>query len=438
MNSPSPSAPPAEAAAPLPDGLKGQVLSEIVVRTLLEKARVTAGEGDQVTIELSDESVLMHATDFKIVQKARLRLLETMPKTVTPAVVAKAMTRAWKIVADETFRPDTLRVIYYPVLAEASAFYRCIIPSLMLNSRDKVSSRIAKMKVAREALDYDVVVVQLDHSVATRRFCQTLQSMGKKIVFEIDDAFDALEEWHPNYDHFKKSGTQDEIIAMMAAADLVTVTTPYLAERYGKYSKRIAIVPNAITLHDWPKAEPRTGSSFRVLWAGSPSHFGDLAEVSHALETFAKNHKDVRLVFFGREPVGLPDDIKSQVETHPWVEFSEFPPKLAALSADVAIAPLADVKFNYAKSNLRLLQYGATGYPIIASRVGEYARTGEDHCVLAQSAGEWLNALEEMRSNAAGRALMKARSYALAEKYDVSRVAGDIERIYLDLVEKKL
>lgn len=419
-----------ERAKPLAPSLKTTTIPEIATKLVL--GGKLAKDGDQVILTFESDQMLMHEEDFELAKRVAGRLIAMLPRKITPGVVITAMSAAHRITAEEVFSEKALRVLYYPAMAEASAWYRCVIPSLVLNANGKVHSYVTRTRIAREALDYDVVVFQLDFSPAALKFAKSLQAMGKKIVFEIDDAFDALEEWHPGYEHFKQDGTQDQIKAMMETADLVTVTTSYLKDRYAKYCRRIEVIPNCLPLHDWPKAEPNTDGTFRVLWAGSPSHFGDLAELSKILVEFAKSHKDVRLVFFGRKPVDL-EEVSEQVEFHDWVEFAEFPQKLADLKADIAIAPLSDVPFNYAKSNLRLTQYGATGYPIIASDVGQYRETGKGFVPLCGKPSEWREALEFHHAHPGFRKLMAKKAMEFAQQYDINRHAPEIEKAYLSL-----
>lgn len=49
-----------------------------------------------------------------------------------------------------------------------------------------------------------------------------------------------------------------------------------------------------------------------------------------------------------------------------------YPAKLAGLNLDLALAPLEDNLFNQCKSNLRLLEYGACGFPVVCSDVRPY------------------------------------------------------------------
>ena len=59
-------------------------------------------------------------------------------------------------------------------------------------------------------------------------------------------------------------------------------------------------------------------------------------------------------------------------EYHPGVAIKDYPAKLASLNSDLALAPVEDNQFNRCKSNLRLLEYGACGFPVICSDVECY------------------------------------------------------------------
>ncbi|HBO4144623.1 TPA: O-antigen biosynthesis protein, partial [Pseudomonas aeruginosa] len=49
-----------------------------------------------------------------------------------------------------------------------------------------------------------------------------------------------------------------------------------------------------------------------------------------------------------------------------------YPRALAALDLDLALAPVEQNLFNECKSNLRLLEYGACGFPVVCSDVRCY------------------------------------------------------------------
>lgn len=420
---------------PLAPSLKAITLPKIVAKLVLGSS-VRRIE-DQVAVTFEGEPVVMHVDDFEIAARLAERIRSKMARRVTPGTVISLVDQAQKAVSDELFRPGAVRVLYYSTMSKASAFYRCLMPMYALNMGGKAVAHASSARFGREALDYDVVVIQIDNSPSVLEFTVALQAQGKKVVYEIDDAFDCLEPWHPQYASYGQPARQEAIRAMMAQVDAVQVSTQWLADRYAKYAKRVEVVPNMVELASWPRADRlRKDGLFKVLWAGSPSHSGDLELVVPALGRFLRNHPGARLVLFGQT---IKDDRlpAGQVEIMDFCEFEEYPFRLASVDADIAIAPIADVPFNYGKSNLRILQYWATGYPVIASAVGPYESSInrlKDEGFLCRSDADWSDALEDLHSNLGYRGKMVDAGFEAAKAYDVLPHAKKIEAFYSSLV----
>lgn len=422
---------------PLPPSLKGLTLPEVVAKLVLgaQARRIE----DQVAIGFEGDQVVMHEEDFALASRVADRLRARMPRRVTPGTVITLVGQAQKAVSDELFRPGAVRVLYYSTMSKASAFYRCLMPMYALNMGGRAVAHASSARFGREALDYDVVVIQIDNSPSVLEFTVALQAQGKKVVYEIDDAFDCLEPWHPQYASYGQPARQEAIRAMMAQADAVQVSTGWLADRYRSHAKRVEVVPNMVELASWPRADRlRRDGLFKVLWAGSPSHSGDLEVVIPAMGRFLSNHKDARLVLFGQtiKDARLPAD---QVEIVDFCEFEEYPFKLASIDADVALAPLAGVAFNLGKSNLRLLQYWASGYPVVASDVGPYAAAikASENGILCADEQDWGEALEDLHGNSHLRATLADAGFESVKAYDVLPHAKKIEAFYSSLVERR-
>ncbi|MDP2752015.1 MAG: family 2 glycosyl transferase, partial [Rhodocyclaceae bacterium] len=156
----------------------------------------------------------------------------------------------------------------------------------------------------------------------------------------------------------------------LAHCQRLIVTTPPLAELYGPLVESVHIVPNRLEKALWqgitPPAPPAIKRRPRVGWAGAQQHHADLAILAPVIEALAE---EVDWIFFGMMPVGCERYVR---EFYPGVPFREYPAKLARLDLDIALAPLEINLFNEAKSNLRLLDYGALGWPVIATDILPY------------------------------------------------------------------
>lgn len=418
-------------------------LPPIIVRMALG-AQAQKVDGNDVHVSLNGEDPLaMVEEDFVLAAKIAARLRPTLAPRLDAGGIIDTVGEAHRLLSEELFRAGAVRILYFPMHAAGSLFYRCILPTVAMNAGTRAQAFVSKNRVAREAADFDVVVFQIDHSPIMLQLVKQLQAMGKKCVFEIDDAFDAMEDWHAFSDQYKRQEEINQVLEMMKTCDAVTVSTKWLGERYGKYAKRIEVIPNMMPVNDWFQAERPARAqhmlrlpSFRVLWAGSPSHWGDLKVVGEALSLFARRHSDVKLVFFGREPVGL-DVPREQVEVHEFVDFSVYPQKLAEMDADVAIAPIADVPFNYAKSNVKILEYWATGYPVVASSVGPYLDTIKNwvNGALCVTENDWVESLDALYGNKGLRNDLRRAGLEAVQAFNIDKLTSKVEDFFLSLAK---
>jgi hypothetical protein len=95
---------------------------------------------------------------------------------------------------------------------------------------------------------------------------------------------------------------------------------------------------------------------------------------------------------------------------------ANYPEKLASLDLDLAIAPLEHNSFNEAKSNLRLLEYGVLGYPVICTDIVPYQ--GDLPVVrLKNRHRDWIKTIRDMVADrdACRREGQKLREAVLAD-----------------------
>jgi GT2 family glycosyltransferase/tetratricopeptide (TPR) repeat protein len=208
------------------------------------------------------------------------------------------------------------------------------------------------------------------------------------IVFGQDDLMTALPPSNPFF-RFAYKDMKRRIRKCLALADRVLVTTEPLADALRGMTDDIRVVPNYLDATVWGALRTRRGVSAkpRVGWAGAQQHLGDLLLLEEVVRETAG---EVDWVFFGMCPDFLLPYVK---EVHEPVQFGDYPAKLATLDLDIALAPLERNKFNEAKSNLRVLEYGSLGWSVIASDIEPY-RDAPVTRVPNQSRA-WINAIRE-------------------------------------------
>jgi glycosyltransferase involved in cell wall biosynthesis len=227
------------------------------------------------------------------------------------------------------------------------------------------------------------------------------------MVYEIDDDLLGI---HPSNDlafpYFQDPGRRADILSAIAVSDLVTVTTPHLANVVRSWvpsGPPVAVVPNAI-----PESllEPRTGRRGDVLgWAGSATHRPDFMEAGSQVARFLRRNPDVQWHSIGADY--LPGKRRpGQERFTPWTKGVEN--YYQTVDFTVGLAPLADHSFNLSKSPLKALEYGAMGIPVVASSVGPYSSyvvhgvTG----LLVRQSHEWGTYLRRLFDNPGERAKM--------------------------------
>ena len=208
------------------------------------------------------------------------------------------------------------------------------------------------------------------------------------IVFGQDDLMSALPPKNP----FSRTIYKDikkRIRKSLSLADRLVVSTEPLAHALNGMVDDIVVVPNCINEAVWGTLQSQRNISRkpRVGWAGAQQHLGDLQLLEAVVRETAS---EVDWVFFGMCPDFLKPFVK---EIHDPVPFEEYPKKLASLNLDLAVAPLERNKFNESKSNLRLLEYGMLGWPVIASDIYPYQEGPV--CRVPNQAKAWIKAVRE-------------------------------------------
>jgi O-antigen biosynthesis protein len=307
--------------------------------------------------------------------------------------------RTAEIEANPALIPDTVdwkaqpKVYGLPADEQGSGQYRVVMPLQTAHAAGRVRGRAAKgypMPVVLERLEIDVIHSQRqvddDHLEALARIRQLLPV---KVVMDFDDLLTKV----PEGSYHKNSiwpDIADRIRRVCALSHAVTVSTEPLAEEFRKLHDNVHVVPNGVDPRQWPSQVKKDAHRIkrRVGWAGGISHAGDLAVVREVVRALAD---EVEWVFFGM----CLDDIRPHLtEFHKGVAFQHYPEKLAGLDLDLAIAPLEINPFNECKSNLRLLEYGVLGIPVIASDIVPY-QTGLPVTLLRNKTDLWIRTIRD-------------------------------------------
>jgi GT2 family glycosyltransferase len=297
---------------------------------------------------------------------------------------------------DPEFRPRP-RILAYPADSDGCGEYRIIAPTRALFAAGRVQCQaitrlMTPPEIARIAPDSIVFQRQLEpHQIEAIERAKAFSPALR--VFELDDLITDL----PAKSIHRAAIPRDigkRLATALSLCDRLVVSTEPLAERYGRLCGETVVLPNRLEKRRWLGLEPRrpVDGKPRVGWAGALGHSGDLELLAGVVEATARQ---VDWVFFGM----CPDRLRRfAAEFHEWEPLHNYPRKLADLALDLAVAPLEQNPFNTAKSNLRLLEYGVLGYPVLCSDVRPY-RCGLPVFRVANRPREWIKAIRELTAD---------------------------------------
>ena len=268
-----------------------------------------------------------------------------------------------------------MKVRVYPADASGCGHYRLIWPGRTIDVLEPdteviIGGRHVNGRMSRA--DADVVVFQRVMSRQLINAMKALQQTGIKVVVDVDDDFSALHPQHPSRRILHPKVNPDVnwrlLMEACAVADLVTVSTEALAERYGTVTRAV-VLHNCIP--DWLLTQENVSDGRTVGWSGFHAfHPGDL-EVTHGGVAAAVASEGARFRVIGTAD-GIQRALSLGLEpdaTGP-KPFDHFHAELAHLS--VGIVPLAESAFNDAKSWLKGLEFAAAGVPFAASTTTSY------------------------------------------------------------------
>lgn len=262
----------------------------------------------------------------------------------------------------------------------------------------------------------DVVVLQRPGRRWWADVTPHLQAHGVKVVVDVDDRFDRIHKRnvaHGDYNPKQRDTihNSDWIDRACRVADLVTCSTPALAQRYG-YGRGV-VLPNLVPeSYLWVFGQKRPNT---VGWTGSiDTHPGDLEVTGGAIRATPSDWS-LHVVGTGKG-VARALGYRGDVTSTGWVPFADYPDAYAEL--ELAIVPLAPCDFNDSKSALKFLEAAALGVPVIGSPTPDNVRMNRLGVgVLAASPGAWRRQLRRLTTSVSARMELAEQGRTAMEQF---------------------
>lgn len=231
---------------------------------------------------------------------------------------------------------------------------------------------------------------------------------GKPVWVDYDDDLFTVPMSNPTHKVYSDKQNHNQIMTILTQADVVSVSTEALAEKFRKIlaqiesagernqgvpyqnlnPDKIVVVPNAYDeqLHRYSFKhwqEPVGHATMTVMWRGSHTHDADLAMYEKAItNAFVKHGKLWTLNFVGSpfwqsiqnmEAAGIPPSQLVVTQVLDVIEYMQF---IHTVKPAVMIVPLVDDLFNRAKSNIAWIEATHAGAMTLAPDWPEWRRPG--------------------------------------------------------------
>jgi glycosyltransferase involved in cell wall biosynthesis len=250
------------------------------------------------------------------------------------------------------------------------------------------------------------------------------------MVYDVDDSYYHVAQVHGgDRSVYADPAAVARSERVMRAADLITCSTPALAELYAPLGRTV-VLPNAVAdeVFAWGARTPP--GKFTVGFQGSPSHLQDFQYWLPALDDFM-GATDARWHWFGLADAHCWPPYRQRCTQ--WIDSPEDFYRAMRGRFHVGVAPIhPGVEFNRYKSGLKAQVYAALRIPVVASDTEYFrevvtpGRTG----ILCSTGDAWTEALLYLHEHPDEATAMGMHAYDAEYKRRMSVVAPMWWRAY--------
>ena len=257
----------------------------------------------------------------------------------------------------------------------------------------------------RNLVDVDVVYLQrLMHDTLPVHIHKA-KAIGQVVLNDLDDWYWGL---HPSNlafasSHPKNSPNENvnHYRSVLNASTHVTVSTQYLADRISSFVHcPITVLRNTVDVGRFTPVKHENVIP-TVGWVGSTNHrSSDLEELRGFIKPLYDANDVVLLhagYHYGSPKVADKWNVPVEaVETLPACDPEDYP---SLMQMEIGLAPLSDTPFNHAKSDIKLLEYSASGIPWVASDLPSYRLLQEEWGLghIVKKPRQWLSHIRSLK-----------------------------------------
>jgi glycosyltransferase involved in cell wall biosynthesis len=271
-------------------------------------------------------------------------------------------------------------------------------------NKDRFSIDI--MEGERHLVDVDIIYCQRLMHRGLEDHIKKAKAIGQIVINDLDDWYWGLSTentaWRSSHPKTNPDENINHYKGVLNSSTVVTVSTPYLADRLKAFVHcPIVVLYNTIDVSSFAPVEHTDSTVPVVGWVGSTAHRSGDLETLRGIMAPLYNAGEIKLQHSGAHAYApsvaskwmLPDEA---VATLPATDPENYP---SLLTMEVGIAPLNDIPFNHAKSDIKLLEYSAAGIPWVGSALSSYSQLVQDWGMgrVAKRPKDWIKHLKQLK-----------------------------------------
>jgi glycosyltransferase involved in cell wall biosynthesis len=280
----------------------------------------------------------------------------------------------------------------------------------------------ARWRVLKRCCDFDAVLLQKK----TLNFFDAflLRRYARKVIFDFDDAIMySADEPEKECSPRKYSRPFERTVKL---SDLVIAGNSYLAQLAERFSSNVEVVPTGLDINSYKlDSRPEKGGKVRLVWIGSQSTLKYLKQITPVLEIIGERFDNIVLRIICDSFFALQN---MQVERCRWSLETQ---AADLVGSDIGLSPLEDDRFTRGKCGFKILQYAASGLPVVASPAGvnsDYVKPGITG-LLADSTSKWVDALAELIEKPMLRKSMGENNLSFVKDFDADVVGRKLAEV---------
>lgn len=241
----------------------------------------------------------------------------------------------------------------------------------------------------------------------------TLRKLSKKLIFDFDDAI------FSNTDGSYSKTRMHRFKTTIASCDYIFAGNQYLATEAKNYNSSVAVIPTSVEVDKYNLSCQKGNEAFELVWIGSRSTRKYIAEIIPSLEIAAQNIPNLRLKVIADFELTSPI---LNIKNVAWTEHTE---AIELCKADVGLAPMPENNWTKGKCALKVLQYMASGLPVISSQSGVNAYVVEDGIsgYLVSDNSQWAERIVQLSKDRATLTKMGERGrYRVQTEFSIKAV----------------